>query len=174
MNDVVQYAEHVPARFAIANKLLSLRGRMFVKDGEHSVASVWREMMSWRETWHVETSASRIRLRRKLLAWLPVWLVDGDLGAFTVRRRFAMRRHYVVCGGPFDGALLSGNWIDLKLDISFDDSVIARSSGRVLTLRDYHEVELLEQTPQAFALVVTSLVLVLADRSREAAARHED
>lgn len=152
--------------FTAYNKLLSLRARIDFSDssGTH-IASAQKRLISWRTTWDIEIGERRIRLRRKLLTLLPQWLVDGDLGEFSIRRRWALfRRRYRISGGPFDGVELAGNFTDLRLEATRADRLLLKTRGFILTLRDRHEVEVYDESQAGTLFGITILVALLADR----------
>jgi len=53
---------------------------------------------------------------------------------------------YVECG-PHEGATISGNIFDLRFSVAkADGTILGKAAGKILTLRDRHNVELLSQT----------------------------
>lgn len=152
--------------FTIYNKLLSVRDRMVIMDfSGGQIASAQKQFFSWRETWHVDAGEDKLRLRRKLLALMPRWLVDGDLGEFSIRRKWAFfRRRYRIIGGPFDGADLQGNLTDLRMEVTRANKPVLRTRGFVLSMRDRHEVEVFDESPGGVLFAITTMVALLADR----------
>ena len=152
--------------FTAYNKLVSLRARIDVSDSSGAqIASAQRRLLSWRTTWDIEVGERRIRLRRKLLTLLPQWLVDGDLGEFSIHRRWALfRRRYRISGGPFHGVALVGNFTDLRLEATLAGRLLLKTRGFILTLRDRHEVEVYETSQAGTLFGITTLVALLADR----------
>lgn len=78
--------------------------------------------------------------------------MDGDLGEFSIQRRWALfRRRYRISGGPFHGVALAGR-------------LLLKTRGFILTLRDRHEVEVYETSQAGTLFGITTLVALLADR----------
>ncbi len=152
--------------FTITNRLIALRGRMVVLDASgEQLASAQARLLAWRETWDVQATQGRVRLRRKWLTLMPQWQVDGDLGEFSIRRKWAwFTRRYRIHGGPFEGLVLEGNFWDLRMDGTQDDSLVLRTRGHVLSLRDRHEVEVFDASPAAMLFAIAAMVALLADR----------
>ncbi len=166
-----------PSRtFTACNKLLSLRARVdFADSSGAQIASARKRLVSWRATWDIEAGESRIRLRRKLLTLLPRWLVDGDLGEFSIRRRWALfRRRYRISGGPFDGADLEGNFTDLRMEVTLTGRLLLKTRGFIFTLRDRHEVEVFDGSQAGALLAITTLVALLADRRDDSERRRDE
>lgn len=153
----------------IENRLLSLRGRMTVTDqrGEQAYQAVG-ELAFW-PTWTItRRDGESASLKRKAWTWLPVWLVSGPAGRFTVRRRFSwFKRRYQVEGGPYDGALLSGSTFDLQFLLERHGAVLARAAGPLLSLRDRHDIAIGSDDPQLEWLTVIAMVIVHQERQSE-------
>lgn len=79
------------------------------------------------------------------------------------RKRFAFTRQYYAIGGPADGATISGNLWDLKFHVARAGETLARARGRILSMRDRHDVEVFGQ-PELFVVFV---VLVLQMERRD-------
>jgi uncharacterized protein YxjI len=130
--------------------------------------------MTWRWGWPVRTWVVRrggepaATMRRKLLAFAPTWIVEAAGGRFLLRRRLlALRRRTQVLGGPFDGAELTGSLLGLSFRLEHGGRVVARARERLLTLRERHDVELLEDTPQAELLTALLMLNLLLQKESE-------
>lgn len=105
----------------------------------------------------------------------PTWIVGGTLGDFVIKRKLlAWARKYYVKGGIYDGAIISGNLWDLKFEICTNARVIAQAKGKILTLRDRHNVELLIDSDQNELFVVISMIVLQLERKSEAAERNSN
>lgn len=113
-------------------------------------------------------------MRRKILAIRPTWLVDiGGVGRFRIRRRlFALGRKYDTIGGPYDGTNLTGSLLDLTFHIAQGSRDIARSTGRILSLRDIHAVEVVGDRNSDEIFAVMMMLAVQLDRRQESNERH--
>jgi len=163
----------MPRLLSIANKLLSLRGRMEIADGHGNLAYEARgEFALLSPTWRITGDGREVaQVRRKLLAWVPTWVVRGELGEFEVKRKFfSWTRQYHAAGGELDGAIIRGNLFDLRFEVRRGQETIARATGKILTLRDRHDIEVLGE-PELF--VVVAMVILHLDR-RDAHQRNDE
>jgi uncharacterized protein YxjI len=148
---------------SIANKLLSLRGRMEITDDQGNPAYEARGEIAFLPTWRIEAGSREVaQVRKKLFAWVSTWVVGGELGEFVVKRKyFSWSRQFYVVGGALDGATIKGNLFDLKFEVRVGDEVIARATDRIFTLRDRQDVEILGE-PELF--VVVAMVILHLDK----------
>ena len=107
-----------------------------------------------------ETEVARIK--RKLFSWTPTWLVEGKAGDFAIRTRvFSLRRVYDVKGGPFHSAQIGGNLWDSKFMIALDETLVAQANKRLISLRDTHAIEVVQDDDAAELFSVIAMVVVL-------------
>lgn len=160
----------------VANKLLSLRGQISIGDSSGEAAYVAKGQFSFFPTWRVFRGVADVaRIRRKVFALRPTWLVNTDANRFQIRRNLlAFRRRYYAVGGDYDGATLTGNIFDLSVDVRLADRSLARASGRILTLRDTRSVQVFADTPEDELFVVTAMLVLQLDRRDEANRRSND
>ncbi|MEK8051237.1 hypothetical protein AACH10_13385 [Ideonella sp. DXS22W] len=157
----------MPRQLSIANKLLSLRGRMEIADGQGNQAYEARgEFSLLSPTWRITGEGREVaQVRRKIFAWVPTWVVCGELGEFKVKRKLlSWTRQYYAVGGELDGAIIKGNLFDLRFEVQLGEETIARATGRILTLRGRHNIEVIGQ-PELF--VVIAMVILHLDRRYE-------
>ncbi|WP_298192182.1 hypothetical protein [Metallibacterium sp.] len=96
------------------------------------LTSARARLFAWRETWDAQAAQGTLRLRRKRLTLMPQWRVDGDLGEFSMRRKWAcFRRRYRIHGGPFECVALEGNSWDLRKDGTLGNRLVLRTRGYV-------------------------------------------
>lgn len=149
---------------SITNKLFSLRGRMEILDDQGNQAYEARGELSFLSpTWKIKSAGSeKAQIRKKILSLVPTWVVNGDLGEFIVKRKvFSWTRQYYTVGGKLDGAVVKGSVFDLGFEIRFGSECLARASGKLLSLRDRHTIEVIGE-PELF--VVVAMVILLMDR----------
>lgn len=165
-----------PRTLTVANKLLSLRGEISIGDASGERAYVAKGQFSFFPTWRVYRGGVEVaRIRRKVLAIRPTWLVNTDANRFQIKRKLlALRRRYYAVGGAHDGATLTGNIFDLSFDVRLADRSIARASGRILTLRDTHSVQVLGETAEDELFVVAAMLVLQLERRDEARRRSND
>jgi uncharacterized protein YxjI len=148
---------------SIANKLLSLRGRMEITDDQGNPAYDAKGEIAFLPTWRIEGGGREVaRVRKKLFAWVATWVVEGDLGEFAVKRKyFSWSRQFYVVGGALDGATIKGNLFDLRFEVRVGDALIAKATDRIFTLRDRQDIEVLGE-PELF--VVIAMVILHLDK----------
>jgi uncharacterized protein YxjI len=157
----------------LRNVRFSFRQRMqFTDAADRAVYAATRQLFAWRPTVRLtDAAAGRVvtTIRKQWFAWAEAFDVDDDLlGRFVVRRpRFSWRRRYRVDGGPYDAARLAGSAFDLTFTLTDREGALARARGRVLTLRDTHEIEILRAGPAAGRFVAIMLVIVQVARRME-------
>lgn len=160
----------------LANKLLSLRGEISIGDAGGNPAYVAKGQFSFFPTWRVYSGGSEVAwVRRKVLAIRPTWLVNIGGSDFQIRRKLlAFRRSYYAVGGAYDGATLTGNLFDLSFQVRAEDRTLARASGRILTLRDTHSVQVLSGAPEDELFVVAAMLVLQLERRDEANRRSNE
>lgn len=152
---------------SVANKLLSLRGAIDISDGRGDVAYRAKGAFALLSpTWRLYRADAQVgTIRKRVLSFRPTWVITGELGEFLIRRKvFAIRRRYYAVGGPRDGAIVAGNFLDLRYSVTSGDETLAQAKGRLLTMRDRHDIEVLAE-PELF--VVFALVVLQLDRRDE-------
>ena len=152
---------------SMANKLLSLRGAIRITDENDNLAYEAKgEFALFSPTWTVwQGDTRRATLRRRIFAWRPTWDVQGDLGSFAIKRKiFSFRRKMYVVGGPYADASVLGNIWDLQFSIRRGDTPLAVATGKILTLRDRHNLELLSDKPDDALFTVIAMVAVQLER----------
>jgi uncharacterized protein YxjI len=165
-----------PRTLTLANKLLSLRGEIRIEDGSGDSAYVAKGQFAFFPTWRVYRGGAEVaRIRRKVFAIRPTWLVNTNAEAFQIRRKLlAFRRRYYAVGGSHDGATLTGNLFDLSFQVQLEERSLARASGRILTLRDTHSVQVLTGSAEDELFVVTAMLVLQLDRRDEASRRRDE
>ncbi|MBB5546534.1 LURP-one-related/scramblase family protein [Paraburkholderia fungorum] len=150
---------------SVANKLLSIRGAIDITDGDGNLAYRGKGQFAFfSPKWRIYRENDLVgTIRRRILTWAPTWDISGELGAFAIKRkRFAFTRQYYAVGGPAHGATVSGNLWDFKFRVARAGETLAKARGRVLTVRDRHDVEVFGQ-PELF-VVFAMLVLQMERR----------
>lgn len=165
-----------PRTLTVANKLLSLRGEISIGDADGQPAYIAKGQFAFFPTWRVYKGGLEVaRIRRKVLAIRPTWLVGAGGAEFQIRRKLlAWRRRYYAVGGTHDGATLTGNLFDLSFEVRHGDRSLARASGRILTLRDTHSVQVLTNTPADELFVVAAMLVLQLERRDEANRRSNE
>lgn len=154
----------------ISNKLLSLRGRMQITDSsDHLLYEAKGEFALLSPTWRINKGVKQVAtIRKKILSIAPTWCVDGNLGTFIIKRKLlSFKRKYNVIGGPFDGALISGNTWDWKFEINHGNESVAKASGKILTMSDRHNIEVIKGGNEAELITVIAMVTLHLERSSE-------
>lgn len=149
---------------SIANKLLSLRGRMEITDEHGSLAYEARgELAFLAPTWQINSGENEVAtVRRKIFSWAPTWIIQYGSEEFHIKRKLlSWTRQYYAVGGPYDGAITQGNLWDLSFRISRDHETIAVATGKILSLRDRHNFEV---TGEGEVFAVISMVVLHLDR----------
>ncbi|HEX7687264.1 MAG TPA: hypothetical protein VF453_06140 [Burkholderiaceae bacterium] len=130
--------------------------------------------MTWRwgwptRTWVVSRGGRPVAaMRRKLLAFAPTWIVEAAGARFLWRRKLlALRRRTQAIGGPFDGAELTGSLLGLSFRLERGGRLVARARERILTLRERHDVELLDDTPDGELLAALAMFNLLLQKEAE-------
>ncbi len=149
---------------SIANKLLSIRGRMEITDDQGQLAYEAKGELAWLSPiWEIGNgSVALAQVRKKLFSWAETWDVRGELGRFRVKRRlFSWTRSYRVEGGELDGAVIKGGLFDLDFEIVSGHRTLAKATGKLLSLRDRHSIEVLGDEE---LFVVIAMVILHLDR----------
>lgn len=162
---------------SVANKLLSIRGAIEITDGDGNLAYLGRrQIAAFSPTWRIYRGDNQVgTIRRKILAWAPTWEISGELGAFKIKRkRFAFTRQYYAVSGPADGATVTGNLWDLNFHVALAGETLARAKGRLLTMRDRHDVEVFGNLELFVVFAVLALQMERRDERRNKKLGHEE
>lgn len=165
----------MPRILSVTNKLLSLRGAIEITDADGIVAYRAQGSLALvSPTWRIFRGDTEVAtVRKRIFALSPTWDFEGELGALTVRRKIlSFVRRYRASGGALDGAIVSGNLFDLHFEVSHAGETLAKASGRILSIRDRHEIEVLAD-PELF-VVFAMLVVQLDRRDRRRRANYSD
>lgn len=155
----------------LKNKLRSLLGQIDIFTESETLAYRAISEWSWSSArWRLHRGGHELAfLKRPWFAWTPAWQVSGALGDIVIeRKQWSMKRHYTVKGGAYDGTVISGNLWDQSFVIDSPSGTLARASNALMSLRDRHQVEILDE--HAELLCIIAMVVIKADRSSEAAA----
>ena len=163
----------MPRVLRISNKLWSLRHRIEVfDDAGTAIYSCSRASLFSRSFVVIAEQTEVARIRRKLFSWTPIWLVEGKAGDFAIRTRvFSLRRVYDVKGGPFHGVQVSGNLWDAKFTIALGETLVARANKRLISLRDTHAIEVVQDDDASELLSVVVMIVILLHNKQK---RDED
>jgi|GEM_PF-4629574 len=156
----------MPRTLHLDQAFWTLGGGLALKDEAGTPVCAARGGFSWiAPTWSVERDGRTVAtVRQKILAWRPAWLVDGELGAFTIRRRRrASEREYEVVGGHFDGARMTREPHEQTLRVTLQNGDIARVQA--------NEIEMVRADADTTLLVAIALVARQMDRLADATQR---
>lgn len=162
----------MPQLLSVANKLLSLRGAITLTDeNEQSLFEARGEFALFTPTWRLYKGATELAsIRKRIWAWAPTWDIESVLGSFVIKRKlWAWSRQYRVIGGGFDGAFIKGSFFDFSAEVVVGGKLIAKAQGKILTLRDRHIVELLDQVEDSVLFTAIAMVVMQLDRKAAAA-----
>lgn len=160
----------MPQFLSVTNKLLSLRGNIRLTDENDNLAFEAKgDFALFSATWRIFQGDVQVAtVRRRIFSIRPTWEIGGNLGEFLIKRKiFALSRKMYVEGGPFNEAKIVGNIWDLRFSIEKGCTPLAKASGKILTLRDRHNVQLLSQNAADVLFTVISMVVVQLDRDDE-------
>ena len=161
----------MPRVLRISNKLWSVRHRIEVFDDAGTVVYSYSRASLFSRSFVVIVEQTEVaRIRRKLFSWTPIWLVEGKAGDFAIRTRvFSLRRVYDVKGGPFHGAQVRGNLWDVNFMIALGETLVARANKRLISLRDTHAIEVVQNddASELFSVVATIVILLHNKQKRD-------
>jgi uncharacterized protein YxjI len=162
----------MPKVLNVANKLLSLRGAITLTD-EHDqpVFEAKGEFAFLSPTWRLYKGSTQVAsICKRIWAWSRTWDIESVLGDFVIKRKlWSWTPQFRVIGGSLDGAVISGSLFDLNAEILVQGKLIAQAQGKILTLRDRHTVELLDQSDEAVLFTAIAMVVMQLDRKASAA-----
>lgn len=151
----------------IVDKVFSSWGKMPVTDENGQLVYEARaEPSLWNSIWNLHTPHREFAsIRSKFLSWNPTWHIDGEFGAFKVRRkRWSLTRGYRAVGGPFDNAELKGDFWNFAYRIHYQGKEIARAKGKSLSLDDRHDIEVLDNDSRTELFIVIFITVLQIDR----------
>lgn len=155
---------------SITEKLLSWPGRLIVADGKgeplYECVSHWNFFLP---SWTLRQNGQDLATcRSTFLSFGRTWTVHTPQERYQLRRPiWSWRRRIEVEGGPFDGAELNGNLWDRSFELTYQNRILARARGKILTLRDRHEIEVLDPSLEAELLTVIMMAQVLIEKRAE-------
>lgn len=149
---------------------MSFREKFRISDADGTVLYECAAQWSWfNRIWVLTREGKEVAvLTRKLWTLVETWDVKTDDDRFRLRGKlWSLRRRINVQGGRFDGAALTGNFFDLKFELSFLGQILARASGKVLTIRSSHDIELFDDSPQVELLTAILMSTLLIEKRQE-------
>ncbi|MCA1858359.1 hypothetical protein LE190_20850 [Massilia oculi] len=155
----------------LKNRLPTWLGQIDIVNEDGKLA--YQAVSAWRwgaNRWRLRRGGSELAvLERPWFTWTAAWHVSGALGNIVLERTpWAMKRRYTVMGGSYDGTVISGSLWDRSFAIEAPGRTLARASNALLSLRDRHQVEILEESAELLCIV--AMLVIKADRNSEAAA----
>ncbi|WP_018984901.1 LURP-one-related family protein [Salinimonas chungwhensis] len=156
---------------SINNKLLSFRGRMSIGDenGEQ-LYDATGQFALFNPTWILRKRNQQIAtVKRKMWPfWSLMWDIHSSIGDFQVKRKlFSWSRIYYVIGGKYDGAIIEGNFWDLKFSVTHQKKTIASAKGKILSIRDTHSIEVYDDESDSEIFTTIMMVVLQLDRRDE-------
>ncbi len=151
----------MPKYLNVADKLLSLRGRMTITDqADQPLYEARGEFALFFPTWRVFAQGREVAvISRVILAWRPTWEVACEFGTFRIAKViFSLTDDYEVTGGPFNGAEVTGRLLRRDFSISHRGRTLASATGTLLSLRDRFTVELVDESKQAELFTAIAMV----------------
>lgn len=157
---------------SVAQKLLSLKERFQIYDDSDRVLydCTWR--FAWiNAKWVLTRDGREVAVFRKRVWSIGAkWDVQSDLGDFLMRRKIlSWRRRIVIEGGPLDGAQFTGSLLDLSFVLEHRDATLARARAKILTLRERHLVDVLDERPEVELLTAVLMTCLLVEKHAERA-----
>ncbi len=152
---------------SIASKILSLRGAILVTDENDELAYAAKgEFAFFSPTWTIFQGNHRVAtIRRRIFAIRPIWDIKGDLGDFQLKRKiFSFTRKMYVEGSQYEDTTVNGSIWDLRFKIERAGKPIASAVGKLLTLRDRHNVQVLSDNPFDELFTVIAMLAVQLER----------
>lgn len=153
----------------IAQKFFDLAGSLEIRDSGGGLVYAARGRWGFLPFFTIVHEEVVVATMRKRWSWGSTFDVEGRLGSFKlVSPAFAFRRFYEVRGGSFHGATGNGNfWQTQFLVQRSDGTPIARASRQMLSIRDKHQIDMVDGGPEAALLVVLICTALLSDRQDE-------
>ena len=124
--------------------------------------------------WTIRNTIDEVAtVQRKVWLWSPTWNIKSIIGTFLVKRKvFAWSRTYNIIGGPYDGSIVKGNIWDLKFEIIHENKCIASAKGKLLSIRDTHNIVVHDS--EVKSEIITAIVMVILHLDRRNANDDED
>lgn len=159
-----------PVTLHIFRKLMSWRGRFHICDSDGMMLYECVGKWGWfNPPWVLTRDGLEVAVfKRKLWTWLSTWNVSMGEDSFQLRRKsWTLRRHILIEGGSFDGAVMTGSLFDRQFEVTWRGRVLARAQGKFLTLRERHDIEVLDHSPQAVLFIAVLMANLLMEKQGE-------
>ncbi|MEC5399329.1 hypothetical protein [Uliginosibacterium sp. H1] len=156
-------------KLVVDHRLLSLRGRMTVR--EQSDRLVYEAAASGLlfPTWHVAWFGQPVAtIRRRYLSLSPAWALRyAETTALVRLRRLAPGSHFEVCGGPHDGAGLRRQFGSDAFHLVHRDETLALARhARTGLWPPGLEVEIFDASPTDELFAVLMMIVARLDMVR--------
>jgi uncharacterized protein YxjI len=157
----------------IKNKLMSMRGRVLIHHADGTQAYDATCAFGMTPLWTVTRAGEPSMTVQRKMWTRATWNVGDAGGSYTIRQQFTwFKRTYVVEGGRFHHAAITGNHFDRKFSIMYNGMELASATRQSPTLRDEYSIAVLCDDDEAERLAVAVLLVLLLQR-REATQEQE-
>jgi uncharacterized protein YxjI len=154
---------------------ISKKPKAWLKGDVHILDEAGKERYtaSWRHgfptvTWVIQREGEELAtLRRKALAPLRTSRVTMDKHEFKLRNTPSLPRRTVVEGGPFDGAVLSGELLGESFRLELRDHLLAEAEGKLLSMHDRYAIRLLSDDPATEVMTALMMLDLMIQKHEE-------
>lgn len=160
----------MPRTFVISNKLIALWGKMSVTDeNDVPIYEVRSEFAILVPNWHIMENEQEVgSMMRNVNFMSPTFDVNLGGQSFRIKRKLlAWTLTYYADGGPYDGAMIEGDFFGKKFNVTHNGRRLAKAEGKFLTARDRHTVQMCSDDPKDEVFVLAAMLALQLDGKGE-------
>lgn len=168
-------SEHADVQEEVAtihldNTLLSVGTHLQITDEEGAVLyDCLSHIGLLSPAWEIVHGGRQVAELRRGFSLTAKWNVFGSLGQFVIRQKLlSFTPQLTVCGGRFNGAVLSSDVLQRTYDLSRDGTCLAVATASVLSVTEHIAIELFAPSIELELLAVILMVATHVDRTLRA------
>ncbi len=156
----------------VSNKFFSLRGQIGIVDSSSKelVYVAKSKIFSLTSPWNIYNSEDMevSKVRKKIFSIRKAWIISGELGDFTIKKKFwPWNRTYVIYGGKFDGAIMKGNFFDVKIEVTHNSDWIISADEHLFSMTSTHSLTIFSDNVDDEIFAAILMVILLGEKKEE-------
>ena len=155
----------------LTSSLFSLRGIRWIHNQHGELQYAARRPKIFGRAIEIFDASGQVKATIDPQVWksFPTWVISTPAYECKIKRKIkSFERSYWIEDGPFNGALIEGESLDLKYRIQWENKIIAHASAAdPFSATAKHVVTVLDKSDEARLLIACVGVIIVRDKHRE-------